>query len=402
MEQPQAQAASTESAASPPDAGSLPSQPDMSDASIEQLDELMTTGKVELPPKPAGSGVQEAPKGDQPPAEIPPAITETAKPGETPAATPPPETPPAEIPPETPPAATPPTDTPPAEPEGSERFRFRDPSDKAIVALRKVRPELSWAQAETIVLGEPSAPAPKADEIIASEPVVIQARETLSNLDAEIIALETQIDEHGKNEGLVTPEFSKAVKDLAAKREDRTEARSTLRSAEAQAAIQLKERETEATKHKESRLTSRKAAIELYPDVADETTELGKAVAAEFEALKDPNHPDNPLLYADSVPELITERVAKRLGIAPKIVAAPKAATPPVPPAKPPAAQPAQRQPVSPPSGKGTSVPPVVKPAEDAKKTVEHLLSDDVSLEELDEAFGAKDPSQVLAAAAGR
>jgi hypothetical protein len=135
----------------------------------------------------------------------------------------------------------------------------------------------------------------------------------------------------------------------------------------------------------------------MYPDVADETTALGKAVTAEFAAMKDPNHPDNPILFADSAPELVTERVAKRLGITP--VAAKPAAATPVQPATPPEAQPAAaaRQPVSPPSGGKTSVP-AVKPAEDVKKQIEHLKTD-ATLAELDAAFGAEDPRQVLAAA---
>jgi uncharacterized RDD family membrane protein YckC len=66
-----------------------------------------------------------------------------------------------------------------------------------------------------------------------------------------------------------------------------------------------------------ARAKSKAMAIERWPDVADDTTMLGKAVAARIAELKDPKHPDHALLFADSAPLIITRGVADELGIAP-------------------------------------------------------------------------------------
>lgn len=397
MNPTQAEAAKETPAATSSVADTQTSQPDLGDASLEQLDELMTTGKVTLAPKPGGGG-QEAPKGEAkaeaPKVETPaageqPPVTETTT-TETP-------TPPAETP--TPPAETP---TPPAAPKGeeetAERFRFKDPQIRAALAIVKAREAagtpISLAEAERLVVGEPTAPV-TAEAVIEAEPIVVEAKGNIETLTKEIADLETEIEEAGKNESLMTTEVSQAIRTLSKKQGDLVRAEGKLERAQETAKTQLASRETEATRHKTARLESRTSAIELYPDVADENTALGKAVAAEFEAMKDANHPDNPILFADSAPEIVTERVAKKLGIQPKAKA--KAAATPVQPATQVQTQP-PRKAVSPPSGGKTSVP-VVQPAEDAQKTIEHLQSPEATLEELDAAFGAGNPAAVLAAA---
>src|SRR5437660_4798211 len=168
MNPTQAEAATETPAASSSDAGTPTSQPDMSDASLEQLDELMTTGTVTLAPKPGGGG-QEAPKGEAAPSTTEVQVTPA---GEEPPATqtPPTETPPVETPTtETPPVETETPETPPAEPaapkgeeETASRFRFSEPKDRAIAALKKARPDLSWTQVEGLVAGgEPTPVSPE-------------------------------------------------------------------------------------------------------------------------------------------------------------------------------------------------------------------------------------------------
>src|SRR5256885_13090271 len=166
MKSEQAKAADNQSAASSPEgADTTTSQPDLSDASVEQLDELFNKGKLTLQPAPAGSG-QEAPKGEETPPkseDTPPAAPpEVTPPGEEPAAQPKEgdeEEKPAEGEPpkgEEPPEPEPPQPKETKEP--SERFRFSDPTDRAIAAVKKAREAagtpITWAEAETLVRGE--------------------------------------------------------------------------------------------------------------------------------------------------------------------------------------------------------------------------------------------------------
>jgi hypothetical protein len=402
MEPTQAQAATDTPAAPPSGADTSTSQPDLKDASLEQLDELMTTGKVTLAPKPGG-GEQEAPKGEALKVETPPASGEQPTPPvETPTETPPVETPvETETPTETPVETETPvveTPTPPEAPKGEEetasRFRFTEPKDRAIAALKKARPDLSWSQVEAMVAtDEPAAPTTEA--VIEQAPVVVAALGNIETIKAEITTRETLIDEYGKEERLPDAEYTKATRELSRLQGDLVRAENAHEKAIDTAKTELQSRETEAARHRDAKMASKKTAIELYPDVADGNTALSVAVAKAFEEMKDPNHPDNPILYADSAPEIVTERVAKKLGIQPKAKA--KAVAPPVTPATPVQVQPPRRT-VSPPSGGKTSVP-VVPPAEDAQKTLEHLQSPEATLEELDAAFNASDPAAVLAAA---
>ena len=71
---------------------------------------------------------------------------------------------------------------------------------------------------------------------------------------------------------------------------------------EQQKEIEVERQAEVANESKQLRANAKAKAIELYPDAANVATPLGKAVADRIAALKDPDHPDHAILYADSAP----------------------------------------------------------------------------------------------------
>jgi hypothetical protein len=267
--------------------------------------------------------------------------------------------------------------TGPADDKG-DRFRYSDPDDRAINALYRARKgtnrEITWAEAERLVKGETTgASGPPAVEAIDYDKVV-------GDLETEVNDIKKKLDDAGANEGVFDTTISKLTQDLAEKTADLKLAKRDQRIATEQAEAESR-RQAEASA--KERQKAKAQALEDYPDAGDDATPLGAAVAAEIAAMKNPNHPDHSILYADSAPLVIVERVAKRLKIQPK---AKKPAAPPAtpPPVTPPAAPPKSK--VTPPSGAKTSVTQA-QPQEDAKKYVEHLKSPAATLEELDAVF---------------
>jgi hypothetical protein len=415
-------------AAAPPPAD-VTSQPNLDNLSLEQLDELLTTGKVEIPASGGEGTVQDEP--------APPAAKVEGEPVvETPVVT---ETPPAKVEDEvvvesrTPeeieadvtaavaavteaggdeaaqltaaeearapkPAASlePPVKTQEeldaeAEVQRIHRPRLKDPVDQEIAAVFKAAESLAerglgekitWAEAERRVKGDPPAKveAPEVEQ----QPDLVQ---TVATLEGEVNSIKTKLDEASQGESLFTPEISKLTQELAEKQADLRLAKFELTNATkaAETAAQTAAAASEANRQK-----AMATARTEYPDVANKTTPLGIAVAKRVAELKNPNHPDHDLLRTDSCPLTIVRDVAAELGILPKKVAA-------APPAKPKVVAP-PRQVVSPPSGGKTSVP-AVQPEAGVKKIVDHLKSEDATLEELDAAQGAGDPNLLLAVA---
>jgi hypothetical protein len=193
----------------------------------------------------------------------------------------------------------------------------------------------------------------------------------LIKLDAEMAELRLKKNPPEEGEILSTKEMRDAEDLLDQKERERRDLVDYLREAEYQTSA---EEQREKAEHKVAKDKSKARAIDLYPDVADETTPLGRAVAKRFEEMRNPKHPNHPFLYGDSSPEWVTETVARELGIAPKTP--PTAATPT--PKAPPQAK------AAPPSGAKTSVPE--KPAEQlvGQKAMEYVRGPEVSLTELD------------------
>lgn len=368
----QAQAEKTATAAPEKQGADIP--PTLENASLEDMDAVQTAAatrvadsekagkegdgkpaKAEEPEKPA----QEEPAKEEPEKPAEPVVEEPAK---------------AEVPTE---PAKPEKPEKPEEPEATgelpERFRFRNPNDKAIAAVKKAADAagkpITWAEAEKRVVGEPQVTETPVDPVSA-------AQGTIETLTDEIANLEKQIDPESEDEILSTKEQRKATVRLSQARAELTEAKLELR--DATGAVE-NQRRTVQQKQATARQESKNRAIELYPDAADGETALGKAIAQRFEEMKNPSHPDHPILYADTAPERIAKDVAAELGIAPKPKASTAKPTPPaaIPPKK-----------ATPPSGAKTAV--AEKPAEVTKdkKSVEYLMSDEASLAELDEAFG--------------
>lgn len=397
MASEQAQAATT-TTAEPTGSDKSASQVDTSKLSLTELDTLFQTGKVEVQSESASGGKEgqtttgeaEVEKPAKTEEVVEPKAKETETPGDEPVveAVKPEETTEAE--PEKPKDEV-------VEPEGDElpeRFRHKDPIDRAVNAVFKAAQQtgtpISWAEAERRVKGEPEKPAEVKTEVTteAVKGTVATLGQEVTDLKTQLKAVTARIGELGKDETLFGPEHAKAMEEQAGlieklgdKNLELLDAKLSLRDTEAadKAAADLEQQE---------QITSRKdakaRALKLYPDAADDKTVLGKAVAKRIEELRKSN---DPLLYADSAPFAVTATVAAELGIAPKTISSP--------PAKPPTTtQP--RTTASPASAAKTAVQPG-KPAEDAKKTFEYLRTE-APLSELDALFGA-DKNPLLAPA---
>ena len=380
-------------------------QPDLvadlaANADLSQLDTLFEGKKLTLKPAPGGEGeqtpppaakVEATPAGEPPPAaaaepvkadEKKDEVTETRTPEEIAALqAAEAEKVKAEV----------DAKTKEGEVSGIERPRLKDERDQLIAgvymkAKREGNP-ISWAEAETRVDG-PKVEAAKSAEAPPDYATVV------GTLETEVADIKKKMDEAGASEGLYTPEIAKLTQDLTDKTSDLKLAKRDLQIATEEAQLALEETRRQSAANRDAAIAEAKRA---YPDAADETTPLGKAVKDEITALRDPNHPDHALLYGDSIPFLITQKVAMKMGIAPVAPAKPASATPP-PPAKPAVVQAPPRMVVSPAPGNKTAVVPG-KPAEDPQKIVEYLKSDEATLEDLDAVFGGNDPSKLLAGA---
>jgi hypothetical protein len=363
METTQAKAEDKSASAAPAtEAGQQP-QPSLDNVSLADLDAVQTQAAQVKAAAGGGDEGKEAATTETPPAETPPAAVAT-------------ETPPA--------AETPPAEEPkPAEPEEPSgeipsRFRFQDPTDRAIAAVKKAADvngtPITWAEAEKRVRGEPQAPVETPD------PAAV-ASANIDTLKGEITELENKINPPDEGDVLSSKEMREAQVELARKSKDLLKAELQLESANSRVEA---ERQAAIAEQANAREQSKSRAIELYPDAADANTKLGAAIAQRFAEMKNPKHPDHPILYADTAPERITKDVAAELGIAPKSKAAPPA-TPPVA-TTPPAPPPKKATPVS---GSKTAVPGT--PAEantGAKYQSVDELRDKGSLDELDAVQG--------------
>lgn len=392
----------------------ISSQIDIEAMSLEQAEQLLRTGKAELPLKSSGEGtvqddppaakVTEAKAGDTPlektetPAATVEEVTETRTAEEIQAAqdaavatvveaggdeaaqqaaAEEAAKPQAKV------------EEPPAKPEVDEeakRFRVKDPMARAALSIYKAMEAagtpISLAEAEKRVTGgvAPVAPA-KAEPPVDHVAIV-------GTLETEVADLESKIDAAGEGEGLITKAFTDLTKELAKKTTALELARRDMKQA-ADHALQVATQRKAASKA--ARQASKDAAAAEYPDAIVEGSALDLAIKAEIAALGDTNHPDNALLFADSAPELITQRVAKRLKIAPKVATA-------SPPVKKIVAAPAITKLSPVPGGKTSVTPGATTEGAKAKKAEDYLTSGAATLQDLDASAGAATPSPALAA----
>lgn len=414
---------STAPAAPAKDAGNSIPQSVLDNLTVEQMGELLETGKVEIPPAggvgeivqepPAAAKVEDLPPGEQPakvvdePAKVEEVVEtrsaeqiqtdqaaaiaavveaggdEAAQAAAAEAAAQPVA---AQVDDAAAAAAAAAADEDPPE-----RFRVKDPFVRAAMAIYKAAEKagapITLAEAESRARGpkvEAKAPA-------AAAPIVIQSTkiaETVKTLGDEVAALAQKIED-SSDEVLPTRELAKLTTEHATKSAQLAAAEGRLEDAKAGEKAALVARSAAA------RATATAEAVADWPDAADDTTPLAKAIAAEITALESEDHPDHSILWADSAPLVITQRVAKRLGIQP---AAKKAAAPSLP-AKPAVVAP-PRKIVAPVTGGKTSVPATIQPAEDAKATIEKAKAGELSVEEMDHLQGGGTMGELLAGVA--
>ena len=371
------------------------SQPDTSNLDLAQLDTLFEKGSLEVPVVGAAAETKDdakAPAG----ASTPATVTDTPVEKEPAAAAGKEAEPVAPATEEGAPATTPEPKAADDEVERIQRPRLKNPVDQQIAAVFKAAEvtgePISWAEAERRVKGDPVATTTTAVTETAPAQAEPDLSEVVDTLQGEVQTIKDRLSELGDAEGLLTPEYSRLSIELAEKSADLKLATRDLAQAEKAAQNQAAKVKAES---EAARLKSRSAAVEKWPALNEKASPLAQAVAKRVAEMRDPNHPDHAILYADSAPLTIARAVAEEMGIAP--VVAPSAAAKPTTAATPPATP---RKVVSPQPGHKTSVP-AGKPAEDAKQTLDYLRSD-ASLEELDAAFGAGDMSRTIAAVASR
>lgn len=277
--------------------------------------------------------------------------------------------------------------------KGIERPRFKDARDQLIAGLyKKAQADgkpISWAEAEARIDG------PKAEAKASGEaaPVVIQSTkiaETVKTLGEEVAALAQKIED-ASDEVLPTRELAKLTTEHATKSAQLAAAEGRLEDAKASEKAALKASSDAARSTATAEATSEDGG---WPDAANPNSALAKAIDAEITALNDGNHPDHSILWADSAPLLITQRVAKRLGIPPSV----KKAAPSLP-AKPAVVTP-PRKIVAPVSAAKTAVPATTQPAEDAKATIEKAKAGELTVEEMDRMQGGGSIGELLAGVA--
>lgn len=276
--------------------------------------------------------------------------------------------------------------TEPEEEEATEikaiqRPRLKNPIDQQIAAVFKAAENtdkpISWAEAERRVKGDPEPP--KKEEAAPEKVVVTDFQTVVTTLTEEVDGIKAKLTELGANEGLVTPEITKLNIDLTEKVSDLKLAKRDL--TQAQARQERETKEIQATSET-ARQKSYAEAVEAWPDAADKSKPLGKAVAQRILEMRNPKHPDHALLYADSCALRVTKDVAGELGIAPKEKAKAKSTSSTAKAKAPPETKIAAPQV----SGGKTAVRPV-KPAGDSKQALGELL-DKGSLADLDAVQG--------------
>lgn len=380
METSQAQAADLSApAVATPATGAEAPQPDLSNLSLEQLDSLLTGGDVEVPVKGSGEGGPATEPTIEPVAPAVEPAVEPATEVEPVAPATEPTTPATE--PVAPPTepATAVLDDDAKEADRIKRPRLNNVVDQQIAAVFKAaeaaESPISWAEAERRVKGDPVAP-----EAVAPVVEAPPASEQVTSLSGEIQVIEERLMELGSSQGLYNEEIAKLQIDLSKKAV-------ALSRAEDKAVQEANELVALRKESDASRANYRQKAIEKWPAIADKTSPLHLAIRARFAEMKNPKHPNHQALYTDSVPLDVARAVAEELGIAAKVAVTPSPA---------PSTQPVPRVTVQPAPSTATAVAPV-KPAEDAKRTVEYLKKD-ATLEELDELFGAGDLEKGLLA----
>jgi len=262
-----------------------------------------------------------------------------------------------------------------------QRPRLKNPVDQAIAAVFKAAENsgnpISWAEAERRVKGDQE---PDRRETVA-EP---DLSETVTALTTEVTEIKRKLQALGADEGVYNPEIAELTIELADKTADLKMAQRDVQDAQ-EAARDIAEEASQTWRQAAGE--SRARAINDYPDVADSSTPLGKAVAQVIDAMQDPSHPDHNLLYAASAAETIAAREARKLGIAPVTKqAAPSARKEVVVPAV---------EKMRPVSGAKSSASDQ-RPEDSKKKIVDYAKSDEVSLQDLDAIQGVGEPSEKL------
>ena len=192
--------------------------------------------------------------------------------------------------------------------EASERFRFKDPMDKAIAAVAKAR-NIGLAEASRIVSGETSQPpaqAVAAEQQPVTSPHIDRLIASAQTLETELAELESQYEAELEGGQLLTPEIAKLGREITKK----TVALDRMK-ADADSAVFA------------ARTASRTSVLQRFPDAADDSTYLGALVTVVKSQWSDPEHPQHNNLRADNAPELLVlaaankaaENIAKKQGI---------------------------------------------------------------------------------------
>lgn len=239
--------------------------------------------------------------------------------------------------------------------------QFNEIEQEAIVLLRDLRKEDENVTLKDayILVEKRHEEARKAH--VEPEPQV----DPLADLRKQVADLDAKLDEAGENEGLFGKEQVKLVRDRAdlAAKLAKAEAKLELRQETAQVSQQERENAVILTAFEKSKAE----AIQIYPDLGDDSTELGREANAYIEELKQPGNPDAAILEMKNAPALVAreavERLARRVAEE-KGISVTEAITglmaKPLAKAAPPAAKMAPK--ITPASGAATSSPAPAKP----------------------------------------
>lgn len=216
----------------------------------------------------------------------------------------------------------------PTQEKTPDRFRFKDDADRAVAMLAKAK-KISLVEAAKLYAAE------RPQEVV-KEPVAAPAQQdtTITDMEAEVAAIEAKMDEAGADEGLFTPQIAKLTQQLSkanAKLEATRQSAKTLADVKTiSAAERVQQSEAQL---KQAWKTQEAEAVKLFPDMANPNSALAVIARGLAAQMQDPEHSLNaghPLksrLSEADAPRFLAEEAAKLLKIVPQ-VAKPAAPTP--------------------------------------------------------------------------
>lgn len=215
--------------------------------------------------------------------------------------------------------------TPAKEPD---RFRFKDPEDRAIAALAKSQgiplAEAARLRSEIVAKGKPAEVVPEA----------AKPNQTILDLEAKAEEIKAKIREAGKDEKLVDADYAELTIELSDVMSDlKSERRAAKTIAEVRTIAEAERTQLSEAQLRQEWDRAAKDVAKAYPEMKDKGSTMFLATNGLALLMNDPTHPDHAELKKPTAPAFLAAKVAAMLKKTP-VVAPAKVETAPTVPAK--------------------------------------------------------------------